>query len=1002
MLKPFSTKLIGMFMLIFLSSALFAQISDESVTSQALEQESGTLTGLVSDAETGAPLPGANVVLAGTILGASTDSDGVFVIANVPAGDYEVTVYYVGYTTASQTISVASGSNRLNFDMSTDVLKFDEVVVTGSVGATSKRQLGNTISTLQGVDIAETGALDVSGALSGKFAGVQVSQNSGDPAGGISVRLRSASTVNGSSDPLYIVDGVIVNNSSNDLLGVRSVVQNRLSDINPADIERIEVIKGGAAAAIYGSRASSGVVQIFTKKGKLGKPRFTFGTSVNFNSLRKKIDFNEAAVDWENAGDITNLDTRPVERFDYQDLVFRNAAGTNNYLSVSGGVGNTTYFGSVSSLFNNGIMENTSYDRNSVRLRVNQVINDKASFTVGTYVSSSNSDDMPNGGYGSGVIQTILFSNNSINPQPDADGNYPVMTFYPNILEYIETFEFEQQNKRSISDVQFTYLPFTGMQLNYVLGYDDSRSTASTYSPIGTTTAALGSARSSNLNRTQINSDLNLTYQRQLSTSISSSTAAGYSFQFDESELGTISASGLAVGVETTAGAATIATTDFNSKRSIWGGFVQQTFGLQNKLFLTGAARIDGSSVFGEDERNQFYPKTSLSYIISEEDFWKVPGVNNLKLRFAWGQAGNLTAIGPFDRLTNYSAVSINGNSGLISPSLVGNPDLKPERQTETEFGLDLAMFNNRIGLEVTGYFQDIEDLLVQRSLAPSTGAGSRIENIADMTNRGIEIQLSTTPMSSRAFNWFATLSFSANRNEVNGIEGDQISIGNFGFAKARNGEPLGIFYQSFYARNADGSLLLDANGLPQRERGSVDANGNNIVERDANGQPTGAILQQKIGDPNPDYIASLINELEFGNWTFRTQFDAVQGNDVLSWDSRMFFRFGGGVQTQRELEGDEPKGTGAAKFGIAESYIEDGSFIKLRELSLSYLWNSPFRGLSSLRFTLTGRNLLSIDDYSKWDPEVNIDAQSNGSRGGIMGLTPIPRVITFGISISN
>ena len=576
------------------------------------------------------------------------------------------------------------------------------------------------------------------------------------------------------------------------------------------------------------------------------------------------------------------------------------------------------------------------------------------------------------------------------------------MTFYPNILEYIETFDFQQQNKRAISDIQFTLIPIAGMQVNYVLGYDDSRSRASTYSPIGTTTAALGSARSSNLNRTQINSDLNLTYQKQLTNAISSISAAGYSYQYDESKLGTIAATGLAIGVKTTTGAATIATTDFSSKRSIWGGYVQQTFGLQNKLFLTGAARIDGSSVFGEDERSQFYPKASLSYIISEEDFWTVGAINNLKFRVAWGQAGNLTAIGPFDRLTNYSAVSIGGRSGLISPSLIGNPDLRPERQTETEFGIDLGMFNNRLGVEVTGYFQDIEDLLVERTLSPSTGAGTRIENIADMKNKGIELQLTATPVSTRDLNWVASVSFSSNKNEVNGIEGDQIGIGNFNFSKAMNGEPLGIFYQSYYARNTDGSLLLDANELPQRERGSVDANGNNVPERDANGQPTGAILQKKLGDPNPDYIASVTNELKYRNWTFRAQFDAVQGFDVLSWDSRMFYRFGGGVQTAKELNGEEPKGTGRAKFGIAESYVEDGSFVKLRELSLSYLWNNPFMGLSSLRFTVTGRNLLSFDNYSKWDPEVNMDAQSNGSRGGIMGLTPIPRVITFGIAVTN
>ncbi len=963
-----------------------------------------TIQGKVTDAFDDG-LAGANVIVKGTLLGVSTDVDGYFkLIIPQPEEQTILEVHFVGYSTERKTITETSGSVTVDFKLSIDVLQLDEIVVTGS-RELSKRQLGNTVSTVSGTNIAESRTMDVSGALSGKFAGVQVTQNSGDPASGISVRLRSASTVNGNSDPLYIIDGVIVNNTSTDLLGVQSIQQNRLSDINPQDIERIEAIKGGAAAAIYGSRASNGVVQIFTKRGKTGTPKVTFGSSINFNFLRKKIDYNEANKKWVNS-DVTDLTTEPATRYDYQDMVFESSMGTDNYLSVSGGTGNTTYFGSLSRVQNDGIMKNTSFSRNGVRLRFSQVINEWALMSLGTYVSNSESNDMPNGGYGSGVLQTILFSDNSINPEPDADGNYPTMTFYPNILEYLETFDFKQENNRAISDIQFTLTPYEGLLVNYVLGYDDSRSRGSTYSPIGTTTATDGRARSSTISRTQINSDLNLSYENQISEDFSSVTGSGYSYQFDESKLNTITASGLALGVETTDGAATIATTDFNSKRAIWGGYLQQTVGFRDKLFVTGAARIDGSSVFGDDEGNQFYPKASLAYLISEEGFFKdyikEDLVNNLKLRAAWGRAGNLTAIGPFDRLTNYDAVSITGMAGLISPSQIGNKDLKPEQQTEIEFGIDLVMLANRLGLEFTVYNQEIEDLLVERTLAPSTGAESRIENIANMTNNGIEIQLTGTPIRTKDLTWTSTLTYSSNKNEVSGIEGEEFGIGNFAFSKAMNGQPLGVFKQGYYARKSDGSLLLDANGLPQRERGSVNASGNNVIERDANGQPTGALLQKVIGDPNPDYVASWTNEVKYQNFSFRAQFDAVQGNDVLSWDSRMFYRFGGGEQTGKELNGEEPKGTGAAKFGIAESYIEDGSFIKLRELSASYLWENPIKGLSSLKFTITGRNLFSIDDYSKWDPEVNMDAQSNGSRGGIMGLIPIPRTIIFGITVTN
>ena len=519
--------------------------------------------------------------------------------------------------------------------------------------------------------------------------------------------------------------------------------------------------------------------------------------------------------------------------------------------------------------------------------------------------------------------------------------------------------------------------------------------------PIGTNTVALGTARTSTISSLKLNSDINVVYDTQISSNITSTSAAGYTWQYDKSNTTTISASGLALGVKTTNGAATISTNDYRWERSIWGGYIQQTFGFSDKIFITGAARFDGSSVFGEDQRNQFYPKVSGSYVISEEGFWDgVSGIfNNFKIRGAWGQAGNLTAIGPFDRLSNYQPVSINGISGLISPTQLGNPDLKPERQTEIELGVDMALLNNRLGVEFTYYSQDIQDLLLERLLSPSTGASSRIENIGTMTNVGYEVLVNAAAVQSNNFNWDIIATFSSNKNEVGGIEGDEFGIGNFGFAKAKNGYPLGVFKQGYYARNTDGSLLLTPGGLPQRERGSVDENDNNIPERDGTGQPSGAALQKVIGDPNPDFLASLINEFTYKNWSFRFQFDMVQGFDILSWDERMFFRFGGGEQEGKELNGEEVRGTGSAKFGIAEAYIQDGSFTKLRELSLSYLMVKPFKGMNDIRFTLSGRNLFSIDNFDSWDPEVNMDAQSNGSRGGVMGLIPIPRTIKFGIT---
>ena len=962
------------------------------------------LKGNVVD-DLGSPIPGVTVQIENTNYGAITNFDGNYSLkANLDAGSYKLVFRSLGLTTQEIILSLDSQAEVVtDVVIPADILGLDAVVVTGVGALTAKKQIGNTISTVEGLDIAQSGSLDITGGLSGKLAGIQVTQNSGDPAGGISVRLRSASTVNGSSDPLYIIDGVIVNNKSTNVLNVTSVVQNRLSDISPQDIDRIEVIKGAAAAAIYGSRASNGVVQIFTKKGKTGEPLITISSSVNFNSLRKKRDFNQEPFDWISS-DISLLDKEAVTRYDYQDMVFENSTGTDNYVSISGGKENTNYFASFSYLDNDGILKGTDFEREGGRIRINQKINDWASASFGTYISTSNSNDKPNGGYGSGVLQTILFTNNKINPAQDADGNYPNMTFYPNILEYIETFDFQQKNNRVISDLQINLTPMEGLKLNYILGYDNAESIGSTYVPISTNTDVLGRASNTSISTKQLNSDLNANYSKYFGDNLKSTTSVGFSWQSDETNLRSISGTGLALGVKTTNGAASISTNENRSERTFWGGFLQQTLGFNNKLFLTGAIRLDGSSVFGKDERNQFYPKASMSYLASEEDFWKesVEDIfSSFKLRAAWGQAGNLTAIGPFDRLSNYSAISIDGSSGLIAPTALGNPDLKPERQTELEFGVDMALLNNKIGVELTYYKQDIEDLLLARTLSPSTGARSRIENIGTMTNKGFEVLITATPIQTIDFGWSITGTYSSNKNEVNNIEGEQFGIGNFGFSVAKNGNPLGVFYQGFYARNSDGSLLLTPSGLPQRERGSIDVNGNPVPERDGSGQPSGANLSKVIGDPNPDYIASLINEVNYKDFSFRMQFDAVQGVDVLSWDKRMFYRFGGGPASASELVGNDVRGTGATKFGIAEAYIEDGSYIKLREISASYLLEKPLKGINSVRFTLTGRNLFSIDNFSSYDPEVNMDAQSNGSRGGVMGLIPIPRVIKMGVIAS-
>jgi TonB-linked SusC/RagA family outer membrane protein len=961
-----------------------------------------TIEGKVTD-DRGEPLIGANVIVKGTTRGAATDVNGNYkILLTAPSTETVLEARFIGYKTGRQTIMQTGGIVEVNFTLLADALQMDEVVVTGTSVATTKRQLGNAISTVAVRDLAMTGATAVDAALVGKFSGALVTQNSGNPAGGITVRLRGTSTVLGNADPLYIVDGVIVSNDSPQLIDLGGYRQNRLVDLNPNDIERIEVIKGAAAAAIYGSRANNGVVQIFTRRGTTGERRITLSTRFTTSAVRKTLEINKFPFD-KPESDPTK---KAVTRYDYQDFIFQRAYGTENNVSVTGGSGGTQYFFSGSYLGNEGIIRETSYQRMGGRARLEQTLTDWARVSVGASYTYSQSHEIPNGGINEayGALTGFIFSPNTTDPRRNpATGLYPNTASInrTNPVEAIERFDFRQQTSRFIGDLQLNLTPRRGLGIDYTLGYDTYDQSGTGFIPSGTSAALypLGFARRGNRDFLQVNNDLNVRYQANLLSQVQSTTVAGVTLQYERATNFTAQSTQLSpVSQIVTAGAAQ-SLGEFRSTNVIYGFFAQETFGIRNRLFLTGAVRFDASSVFGKEDRWQFYPKASASYLISEENFWRNSSLAKIlpsfKLRGSWGESGGLTAIGPFDRFTNYNPFAYDGKAGLVPSTQLGTADIKPERQREYEFGADVGLWNDRIGLEFTYYNQHITDLLLFRSLAPTTGFLSRLENVGTLDNKGFEVLLRAIPLQGRSLRWSTTLTYSENRNEVDGIENRILLLAeSFGQSAAINGQPLGVFYTTQFARNPDGSLLLDLNGLPQRERAG----------RAANGQPTGNLVPGIVGDPNPDFTASWINELAIGrNLSVRTQFDAIYGFDVFNFTRRVGARplYGNLVDYERELRGEVPRGTNDALFLILENWIEDGSFIKLRELAVSYDLHPKILGVAGVRLSLIGRNLFSIDDYSGYDPEINAAGQSTSVRGFDFVEVPIPRTYSFGLAVS-
>ena len=1003
-----------------------------------------TISGTVTDSQTGDPLPGVVIKIANTNFGAQSNEAGKFsILADLNKSGYTITYSYLSYQTKSVKFTAGEQTSiTLSTSLSQDLIGLNEVVVTGTSAGTTRKQLGSYVSTIKAEDLNKGAASNALAALQGKTAGAQISQNSGDPAGGMSVRLRGISSISSSSDPLYIVDGVIVNNSSVRVTNTQSgydgsnfvgtVGQNRLVDINPADIERIEVLNGAAASAIYGSRANAGVVQIFTKRGSTGAPVVNFSTSFMTSELRKKVEVNQSPIKFGGSPDTQTQDiltpaltnTTAVTRYDYQDDIFRVATGTDNNLSVSGGKDDTKYYASLSYFNNQGIVKNTDFERVSLRLNLDQKVSKWASFSAGLNYVYSGADEKPDGNSFFSPLNSINILGNIHDIQArDANGNLKAVgeRGRVNPLSIVNDIKQKQLNSRILANSSLKLYPTKNLILDFTVGLDNSTQNGSTYIPpfaynVSPAFFGGGPALNSTLNgytstasnyALLLNNEANATYTAKINNDIESVSQVGYSVQFENGKYALLQGRGLSPLTESVNAASTILpSADIRSKYIVSGSYFQQNFKYKDHFFVTGAVRMDGSTVFGKDQRNQIYLKGSGSYVLSSADYWENLGVSSfwdlLKLRVAYGESGNLTGINPYDRFNQYSPQAYLGNSYLTSSSRLANSEVKPEKQKELEFGTDMSFIKGRITLGFNYYIKKVQDLLINRETAPTSGFSTILDNFGSLENKGFEVILGLTPVQKKDFNWTATAIFNKNRNKAVNIGQALTLFSTNGGAPVAilQGQPIGVFYGTFYARDASGNIIKNAAGIPQIERGIQNSPTTFTVQRDANGLPlaTGTPLRKVIGDPNPDYTASLVNELKYKNLGFRFQFDAVQGNENFNADFRTRQNVGNGKIAEQEYLGQLPRGYVLGVLPIEEFRIDDGSFVKLREISLNYRINK-FKALKDLTLSVTGRNLFSFDNYKGYDPEVNAGGQSTILRGIDFGAIPIPRTISFGLS---
>jgi TonB-dependent SusC/RagA subfamily outer membrane receptor len=1002
-----------MILTILRRGALLLVLAIVSPFALAAQQATGTVSGRVTDASVGRGLPDVAVLVTGSRLGTLTGPNGEYTISGVPVGARTLTIRRIGYQPTTETVTIVPGATATaDVALHVSAVNLSEVVVTGTGTATEKRKVGTNIATIDSSLISRAQATTVDQAMQGKIPGAQITQNSGSPGGGgISVRLRGVNSFISGSDPLYIVDGVIVDNESGQLadLGGRSNPQNRLADLNPDDIEHIEIIRGAAAAALYGSRANNGVVQIFTKRGTTGKPRFTSTTRWGTSQLREQQPFNFYPFD---------VNGLPITRFNYQDDIFHRAPSWEQDVTVEGGNDQTRYFMSGNFANEDGIMRSTSSRRTGARVNLQQQLSPTLVANVtSNYINTNNEIQAFGEQNDYGIMGSLFFAPTNVDFRP-VNGVYPLPpALGTNPLLAIDRIRNPQSIERFIGSTKLTWTPLTNLLFDYTIGLDNVGFTQDQFVPrnavLGTAPLATGRAQSVVENNRIVNQDALSSYTWRPMGPVDMRTTAGLNYTSQRVRITSATANGLApVGDLVSAGSVFSAAQSDVQLRTL-GFYGQQELAFRDKLFLNAAVRWDASSTFAPSERWQAFPKFSASYVVIDNR----PGaLNNLRLRSALGWAGSQPGIlNAYSQFITFTQLPFAGRPGFVNDVTFGNPDLKNERAREWELGADVGFLGGRVSTEATYYNRLVSDLLFFRPLPASTGFSRQFFPIGTMSNKGVELLLRTTNVDKPNLQWTSTMTYAHNKNLV-----ESLNIQDFQSAggypnRIRAGEPAGIFYGSYAARNCQtGALLLDSLGRYRRSNQTADMGATLAIREALSGGTCNDSLNNVIGDPNPKWMGSFLNEFTLAKRVrVRALLDGVFGNKIMNLSTRAQ---NAGIASnskayERELlpYGDPrklPPGFNARTQGIFEYWVEDGTFVKLRELSASYTLD----GLGVRRYfgdgidlTLSGRNLVVWTNYSGYDPEINLFGTNAGGIGSVQttsadrgfdfGGYPIPRV---------
>ncbi|GAC1485609.1 MAG: SusC/RagA family TonB-linked outer membrane protein [Gemmatimonadaceae bacterium] len=957
------------------------------------------LTGRVTVEGSGEPLAAASVNVVGTSLGTYTDDQGRFSL-NVPAGPATLRVRRIGYT--QKTVAVPSGDTDVNVSLGRDVLQLETQVVTGTATTVSSVNAANAVTVISGEKLNRAPAQTIDYALQGKIPGAIVTQNSGAPGGGVQVQLRGASTINSNFLPIYVVDGVIVDNSQI-ANGLNAITQsaggnfastqdqrvNRTADINPNDIESIQVLKGPSASSIYGSRGTNGVIIITTKQGQVGRTVLDvtqrFGTARISNKIGERC-FGSAAEVVAAGYDSTGWGAAPIKCHDYeQELYGEHPFNYQTIASLRGATaGGTNYFVSGLVQHDGGLVLNDNYNKQSIRVNLGQKVGSRLNVRANTELIHSLTARGISGNDNTGINPYTTFSQTPsfIDYRKQPDGSYPVglsVNNNSNPFQNSELIKTPEDVFRLLGSgtASYSLVAQDRQTLDFTLsgGVDAYNDHARIISPasayVEQVNALPGTIVNNNANIFSGNVGANFTH-RLIRDAFTATTSAGIGQVRRNVDIIGTTGRGIFPGVTNVATATQIFTTeaqDIVKSQSIFGQEEFLTMG--ERLLLTAGINGERTSNNGDPKKYYAYPKYSASYRVP------VPTikVDELKLRLAYGKAGNQPQTGKYTFLQN---LIDEGVTGFRTTTSLGLPSIKPETATELEGGFDLTFFNARARLSATQFRKQIDDLILTAAVAPSTGFFTKAINGGQIVNHGTELELEMTPIRTDNFSWVSGTTYSSAKGKVT-----QLPVPGFIPPSGSFGSRFG---NAFVQQGQLITVLQAVNGCSK-----LNAAGTSC--------PSANRLLLFVGNSAPDYEMGFTNDLSYGPFRLSSLFDWRKGGLAVNLTNDYFY--GSGLAKDTALANRQ---LAAFRKGV-DVWLENAGFLKLRELTLGYelpaaMASRLFNGhAQNARLELSGRNLWTRTKYTGLDPEVS--NFGNQALGRFQDVTPYPPSRLFYLSIA-